>query len=68
MMDFLQQPLVKAAIEGALVGGAADIVAFRGFKSLHEAMAYSWGIAGWRWFQGAVVGVGTYYGLSAFLG
>lgn len=65
-------PAVKQALYGALSGWAAaartDYTAFRSFQSLHDAMQYQWGIAMWRWFQGAVTGALGGSALGAMLG
>lgn len=51
--------LVKAGW-GALYGlGAAlavDYLEFRKWKSASDALSYDWGVAAWRWLQGAVGG------------
>ncbi len=45
------------ALKGALVAAAVDFGAFKKWKSFDDALKYEWGLAIWRWFQGAVVGV-----------
>lgn len=64
MQEWMQNPIVKGAITGAVSAAAVDFAAFRAWKSVHDAMAYSWGLALWRWFQGAVVGAVTAAGLG----
>lgn len=53
-------PLVQGAIRGAVTGaGAAAVVDFNNFrswKSWHDAATYDWGVATFRWFQGAFAG------------
>lgn len=65
-------PAVKQAAYGALSGWAAaarvDFVAFRQWQSFHDAMSYQWGIAAWRWFQGAITGALGGSALGAMLG
>ena len=43
---------------------AFDLAAFRRWKSFDEAVSYDWGLAAWRWFQGAVVGIAMGFGLG----
>lgn len=56
LQALLAHPVVAGAISG--LGGAAlaDYAAFRSWKSYDEALAYDWGTALWRWFQGAIGG------------
>lgn len=49
-------PIVQGAINGAVSAGAVDFQAFRNWKCFDDAAEYAWGVAAWRWFQGAVVG------------
>lgn len=60
-------PLLRAALSGVIVAAAVDFAAFRSWKSFQEARTYDWGVAAWRWFQGAVIGVLAYYGVAAAL-
>jgi len=57
---------------GALtgLGGAAkaDWDAFRSWKSFQDARRYNWGIAAWRWFQGAAIGAMGASALGPILG
>lgn len=64
-MELLNQPIVKGALAGLLSAAAVDIQAFRAFKSLNDLVAYSWGLAAFRWAQGAIVGALTAAGLGA---
>jgi len=68
MTGWLSIPWVQTALHGALVGwGSAlvvDYAAFRSWKSAHDLMAYDWGVALWRWGQGAVGGAVTSLGLG----
>jgi hypothetical protein len=56
----LLHPSVTAIAVGALSGAVgaarADRAAFQSWKSWHDAFAYDWAIASFRWFQGAVLG------------
>ena len=62
----LSNRIVAGAVSGALSAAAGDYGAFRSWKSVQEAMAYNWGLALWRWFQGAVVGAVGALGLAPF--
>lgn len=68
MIETLQSVLHNSVVRGALVGalGAAyvDIAAFRKWQSFHDAAEYGWGLASWRWFQGAVLGALSAVGLN----
>ena len=72
MMEVISQivhdPLFKSAVTGALVAAAVDYHAFRNFKSWDDLVRYRWGLASWRWFQGAVVSAVAGSGISALLG
>lgn len=65
---FLADPIVKAAIAGIVTAGAVDWQAFRSWKSAKEATTYDWATAGWRWFQGAIVGIITAGALAGLVG
>lgn len=52
------------ALKGALVAAAVDFGAFKKWKSFDEALDYEWGLAIWRWFQGAVIGAVAGFGLG----
>ena len=62
---FFAHPVTRGAIAGILTAAAVDIQAFRAFKSWEEAATYGWGIAAFRWFQGAVIGALAALGLGA---
>lgn len=68
---FVAHPMVKAALAGAVSGALAaartDFQAFQSWKSVNDATTYSWGVAAWRWFQGAVVGAVSGAGLAPML-
>jgi hypothetical protein len=57
MQEWLSNPFVAGAIAGVVSAAAADIAAFRSWKSFDDAKVYSWNVAAWRWFQGAVMGL-----------
>lgn len=62
----LSNRYVAGAVSGALSAAIIDIQAFRSWKNVQEALAYDWGVAIWRWFQGAVLGVVGAAGLAPF--
>ena len=67
MTEFLHNPIVQGAISGALGAAAVDYQAFRAWRSFREATTYAWGMAAFRWVQGAVIGGVTAAGLGAVL-
>lgn len=58
------QKIGMDALKGAIVAAAVDFGAFRKWKSFNEALDYEWGLAIWRWFQGAVIGLVAGLGLG----
>ncbi len=56
--------LVRGAVAGLLAAAAVDFRAFKAWQSFHDAAVYDWKTAGWRWFQGAVVGAVSAAGLG----
>lgn len=64
-MELLNNPYVRAALTGVLAAAAVDIAAFRSWKSIDDALSYSWNLALWRWGQGAIVGLISAVGLGA---
>lgn len=62
--EAMQYPIVRGAVAGVASAAVVDVGAFRSWKSAQEALEYQWGIAAWRWFQGAVVGAITGAGFS----
>ena len=52
----LSHPVVVGTITGFVGAARVDYLAFQNAKSLDEMLAYSWKVALWRWFQGAVGG------------
>lgn len=54
--EILHHPITAGAVSGIVTAAAVDLHAFRSWKSFHEAAAYDWQLAAWRWFQGGVTG------------
>lgn len=48
--------IVAGAVAGAVAAAVVDFRAFQSWKSAQEALTYDWGVAAWRWLQGAVSG------------
>jgi hypothetical protein len=65
---FFTHPITQAVLTGIAGAAAADFAAFRSWKSWQDGAVYNWATASWRWFQGAVVGLITGFGFSAYLG
>lgn len=63
-MNYDYQKIGVMALQGLLAAAATDFGAFRLWKSFDEALNYNWGLALWRWFQGAVIGVATGLGFG----
>lgn len=61
----LVHPVVAGAISGFTSAALVDYAAFRQWKSLSDAANYDWGVAAWRWFQGAVGGALAALGIAA---
>lgn len=66
-MSYEVHQVIQAALQGVVVAAAVDFAAFKKWQSFDEAKSYAWGLAAWRWFQGAVIGVMAYYGVSAVI-
>ncbi len=62
---FLSFSAVRGVISGTVTAAIVDVGAFRGWKSWDDALTYNWGLASFRWFQGAIIGGLTGLGLSA---
>jgi len=58
----------QGALSGFASAALVDFAAFRSWKSVQEAREYSWGLAAWRWFQGAVIGAVMATGFGAVTG
>jgi hypothetical protein len=56
LQEFIAHPLVAGTLSGFTAAALVDYQAFRSWKSAEEARSYGWGVAAWRWFQGAVGG------------
>jgi hypothetical protein len=62
---FLRTPFGAGIISGLIASVSVDYAAFRSWRSWHDFAVYSWGIATFRWFQGAIVGGLTGIGYAA---
>lgn len=56
MSAYIHNPIVAGVITGLLSAAATDFQAFKSWHNFDDARKYSWGVALWRWFQGAIVG------------
>ena len=56
--------LFLAFIGGVASAARVDYLAFKTWTTYHDALAYDWGVALWRWFQGGVSGVIATVGLT----
>jgi hypothetical protein len=63
-LSFLSNVYVRAALAGALAAAAVDIAAFKSWQSADDALSYNWGVALFRWAQGAVVGLMSAVGVG----
>lgn len=64
---FFHSPVGQGAFIGWLGAAAVDWRNFRAWKSFDDARSYSWGVAVWRWVQGAIVGAVGASSVVAFL-
>jgi hypothetical protein len=48
--------IALGAVAGFVTAALVDYQAFRAFKSVEEFASYNWGLAAFRWAQGAVSG------------
>jgi len=63
----INSPAFKGACAGALASARTDFDAFRTWHSFKDLEGYSWSIAAWRWFQGAIIGAVTAAGIGGLL-
>ena len=63
----MHTPAGRGALTGLLSAAAVDYAAFRSWDDWQDFTSYSWGLASWRWLQGAVVGAVGALGLEALL-
>lgn len=54
------------ALAGLLSAAAVDYAAFRSWDDWQDFTSYRWGLASFRWTQGAIIGALTALGVSAF--
>lgn len=64
LLTILHHPITHGALTGWVAAAGVDFVAFKNWKSFHDAVTYDWGIAIWRWFQGAATGALAAAGLN----
>ena len=64
-MSLLANKYVAGALSGLLAAAVVDIAAFRSWKSVDDAKAFDWKVAGFRWLQGAISGVLIAAGLGS---
>lgn len=65
MTAILANYWVHAAVAGVVTSAAMDFAAFRSWKKWQDAITYDWGLASFRWFQGALWGLLTAAGFAA---
>jgi hypothetical protein len=63
----LHSPVARAAFSGAIAAAVVDIHAFLTWKKFQDVEAYDWGVAVFRWVQGAVAGALTGLGMGAMI-
>ncbi len=59
-------PVAMLALGGLLSAARVDYEAFRSWKRVDDALSYDWGVALWRWFQGAVIAAVAAAGIWGF--
>lgn len=64
---FLKTPMGVGILGGILTAARVDYAAFKAWRSWHDFQTYSWGVATFRWVQGAIIGALTSTGLAAVL-
>ena len=65
MLEFISNPYVRAALIGVVTAAGVDFAAFKKWQSFDEAASYGWGLAAWRWFQGALTGLAMALGFGS---
>lgn len=65
LTTYLHNPIVAGVITGIVSAAATDLHAFKSWHSFNDARSYDWGVAAFRWFQGAILGGLSALGLSA---
>jgi hypothetical protein len=72
MLEFLNAVMHSHAFQGVVIGvssaAATDYHAFKAFRSWDDLVRYRWGLAMFRWFQGAVIGILSGSVLGSYLG
>ena len=64
VMMVLHSSVFHNALMGAVSAAAVDYHAFTTWHSFKDVEGYNWGVAAFRWVQGAVVGVVAGLGLG----
>lgn len=64
-MNDLTHKLAAGALSGLVAALATDVAAFRSWRKWDDAKSYNWGIASFRWFQGALLGALAAFGLAS---
>jgi hypothetical protein len=64
----MRSAILGGALSGLLSAAGADFLAFRSWKSFHDMATYDWGVAAFRWLQGAIVGALTGAGYGGLVG
>lgn len=65
--ELLHTPAGIGAIGGVLSAARVDYAAFRSWDEWTDVVSYSWRLASWRWFQGALIGALGVLGFDAVL-
>lgn len=67
LTTILHSAWAHGALTGALSAAAVDYHAFTTWHSFKDVEGYSWGIATFRWFQGAVIGTVAGLGIGSLM-
>lgn len=68
MTALLENKIVAGVIAGVAAAVLVDVAAFRSWKRWQDARTYDWGVASFRWCQGALMGALTAVGLGVATG
>lgn len=64
-MDWMN--IAKGAVAGAIAAAQVDFQSFKSWKTVNDALTYSWSVALFRWVQGAVLGALAAAGLGGIV-